>query len=107
MKVKYRVLESRYSDGSVRFFPQSGDWWHGWRFFGTRLWGCYSNRDYMMSLWFDSFDEAARFLEAEIQCRQDCEKSKEAQKDKLVYQVKQKIHNCTVEEIRDESKDED
>ena len=38
MKIKYRVLESRYSDGSVRFFPQNHDWWHGWRFYANFQW---------------------------------------------------------------------
>ena len=36
MKKKYRILEKRYSDGSVWYFPQIGDWWHGWRYICTR-----------------------------------------------------------------------
>jgi len=30
---KYRILEKKYSDGDVRYFPQRGDWWNGWRCF--------------------------------------------------------------------------
>ncbi len=32
MKHKYGVLETTYTDGTTVFFPQSYDWWHGWRF---------------------------------------------------------------------------
>lgn len=32
MRLKFRVEEKIYDDGRTRFFPQVGDWWHGWRY---------------------------------------------------------------------------
>ena len=67
MKTKYRIIESRYSDGSVRFFPQSGDWWHGWRFFAQKQWNEWNNAGWPgIRIWFYKFEDAAHWLEKEI-----------------------------------------
>ena len=60
MKSKFRVEEKIYDDGQVRFFPQTGDWWHGWRYYADySAWDPYS----FMRVSFDSLDQANDYLE--------------------------------------------
>jgi hypothetical protein len=108
MKVKYRVLESRYSDGSVRFFPQNGDWWHGWRFYGKWLWSAYSARGTQAPIWFDSLEEAEAFLHKQIDWLKTFGRKTTRQTYGCVCMVKEIVHKYDKEkEVRDEPKDED
>ena len=60
MKSKFRVEEKIYDDGRSRFFPQVGDWWHGWRYFSeSSAWDSVS----FMRVSFDSLDLANAYLE--------------------------------------------
>ena len=61
MKTKYRILEKRYSDGDVRFFPQCGDWWNGWRHYSDNLSykGCDEPRAWLS---YATYEEAAARL---------------------------------------------
>ena len=97
MKVKYRVYESRYSDGSVRFFPQCGDWWHGWRFYAQAQWSDFSNRGPGVRIWFDTLEKAQAYLDRIIEWRKTHDPKKENAQDKLVYQVKAVTHNYNEE----------
>ncbi len=92
MKVKYRVLESRYSDGSVRFFPQSYDWWHGWRFYANSQWSDFDNRGPGIRIWFDTLEKAETFLTREIEWLKIHDPKKEAVVDGYIHQVKEIIH---------------
>lgn len=70
MKKKFRVLERRYSDGSVGFFPQVGDWWHGWRFFANNS----SRRGWdEPRCWisFDTYEEVENWLRCEMAARRE------------------------------------
>lgn len=91
MKIKYRVLESRYSDGSVRFFPQNYDWWHGWRFYGQRFWTNWSNNERSAPIWFDSLEKAEKYLHKQIDWLKTFDR-KTKQPDCYVHQVKEIIH---------------
>lgn len=65
MKKKYRILEKRYSNGDVGFFPQRGDWWHGWRYFADNS----SRRGWdepKSWLSFDTYEDAERWLKREM-----------------------------------------
>ena len=97
MKVKYRILESRYSDGSVRFFPQRGDWWHGWGFYGQNTWSSWSNRGNRVHIWFDTLEKAETFLKREVEWNKTHDPKKETVRDNLVYQVKEITHNYSEE----------
>lgn len=92
MKVKYRVLESRYSDGSVRFFPQSGDWWHGWRFYGLNTWSAFNNRGNRVHVCFDTLEHAEAYLKRQIEWRKTHDPKKVNPMDGYVHQVKEIIH---------------
>jgi len=59
MKRKFRVAENHYSDNTVRYFPQIGDWWHGWRYYGFDD-GMYPTSKKVVS--FDSLDEAMDYI---------------------------------------------
>lgn len=62
---KYRILEKRYSDGGVGFFPQCGDWWHGWRHYTIAP----SRRGYdepRSWLSYNTYEEAEKWLKREI-----------------------------------------
>jgi len=65
LKKKYRILEKRYSDGGVGFFPQCGDWWHGWRYFADnssrRGWD--EPRSWIS---YDTYEEAEKWLRREM-----------------------------------------
>jgi hypothetical protein len=91
MKIKYRVLESRYSDGSVRFFPQRGDWWHGWGCYVKWFWNCWSNRGTHAPIWFDSLEEAEAFLHKEIDWLKTFGQKTNLRNDH-VYQIKEIAH---------------
>lgn len=93
MKIKYRVLESRYSDGSVRFFPQCGDWWHGWRTYAQPQWNNLSNRGPGVKIWFDTLEKAQAYLDRIIEWKKTHDPKKENVQDNLVYQVKEITHN--------------
>lgn len=98
MKVKYRVLESRYSDGSVRFFPQKYDWWHWWRFYGQRFWTSWSNSGTISApIWFDSLEKAEAFLKREVEWLKTHDPKKVNPMDGYVHQVKEIIHNYNEE----------
>ena len=59
MRLKFRVEEKIYDDGRTRFFPQVGDWWHGWRYFSEcSAW----DSDSSVKLSFDSLDQANAYL---------------------------------------------
>ena len=93
MKIKYRVLESRYSDGSVRFFPQNYDWWHGWRFYGQRFWTSWSNSGMVSApIWFDSLEKAEAYLHKQIDWLKTFGR-KTKPRGVYVHQVKEIIHN--------------
>lgn len=65
LKKKYRILEKRYSNGDVGFFPQSGDWWHGWRYFtvpSSRR-GCDEPSSWLS---YDTYEEAEKWLKREM-----------------------------------------
>ena len=62
MKKKYRILEKRYSDGSVWYFPQMGDWWHGWRYICTRHM-CPDIGPNTTKEVFKSYEDAEKYLE--------------------------------------------
>jgi hypothetical protein len=65
LKKKYRILEKRYSDGGVGFFPQRGDWWHGWRYFADNS----SRRGWdEPNSWlsYDTYEEAEQWLRREM-----------------------------------------
>jgi len=70
MKKKYRVLEKRYSDGNVRFFPQSGDWWHGWRYFAdnSSRWGWDEPNSWIS---YDTHEKAEKWLKREMAARRE------------------------------------
>lgn len=68
MRKKYRVLEKRYSDGVVRFFPQVYDWWHGWRYF-SNLNSYHSADEPHCWLWGDTLEKAKNWLLKEIELR--------------------------------------
>ena len=65
LKKKYRVLEKRYSDGGVGFFPQRGDWWHGWRYFAdnSSRRGSDEPRSWLS---YDTYEEAEKWLRREM-----------------------------------------
>lgn len=70
MKQKYRVLEKRYSNGGVRFFPQCGDWWHGWRYFAdnsSRM-GWDEPCSWMS---YDTYEKAEKWLKLEMAARRE------------------------------------
>ena len=98
MKVKYRVLESRYSDGSVRFFPQSYDWWHGWRCYGQRFWTSWSNSSSSAPIWFDSLEKAETFIGKQIEWLETNGPKKSYPYDGYVHQVKEIAHRYDKEE---------
>lgn len=92
MKIKYRVLESRYSDGSVRFFPQSYDWWHGWRFYANSQWSDFDNRGPGIRVWFDTLEKAEAYLKRQIEWRKTHDPNKIDPMSGYVYRVKEIIH---------------
>lgn len=98
MKVKYRVYESRYSDGSVRFFPQCRrDWWHGWGFYVQPQWSNFSNRGPGVYIWFDTLEKAQAYLDRIIEWNKTHDPKKETVQNSLVYQVKAITHNYSEE----------
>lgn len=94
MKIKYRVLESQYSDGSVRFFPQCRkDWWHGWGFYVKWLESAYSNHGMQVPIWFDSLEKAKAFLHKEIDWLKTFGQKTTSKPG--AYQIKEIVHNCS------------
>lgn len=65
MKKKFRILEKRYSDGGVGFFPQSGDWWHGWRYFADNS-SCRAWDEPHLWLSYDTYEEAEKWIRREM-----------------------------------------
>ena len=65
LKKKYRILEKRYSDGNVGFFPQRGDWWHGWMYFAdnSSCRGCDEPGSWIS---YDTYEEAEKWLRREM-----------------------------------------
>lgn len=65
MKKKYRILEKRYSDGSVGFFPQRGDWWNGWRYYAdsSSRRGCDEPRSWLS---YDTYEDAEKMIRREM-----------------------------------------
>ena len=100
MKIKYRVLESRYSDGSVRFFPQRGDWWHGWGFYGQNTWSSWSNRGNRVHIWFDTLEKAETFLKREVEWLKTHDPKKDAVVDGYVHQVEEIIHKYDESKVK-------
>lgn len=59
MKHKFRIAENHYSDNTIRYFPQIGDWWHGWQYYVFDD-GMYPTSRKVVS--FDSLDEATDYI---------------------------------------------
>lgn len=59
MKRKFRVAENHYTDNTVRYFPQIGDWWHGWQYYAIDD-GMYPLSRKVIS--FDSLEEAENYI---------------------------------------------
>lgn len=59
MKTKFRILERHYDDGAVKFFPQMGDWWNGWRFLAEPS---PSYEIYPKTYVYDSYAEAEQHI---------------------------------------------
>ena len=65
VKKKFRILEKRYSDGRVGFFPQSGDWWHGWRYFADNS-SCRAWDEPHLWVSYDTYEEAEKWIRREM-----------------------------------------
>lgn len=65
LKKKYRILEKRYSNGDVRFFPQCGDWWRGWRYFANNS-SCRGWDEPRSWLSYGTYKEAENWLRREM-----------------------------------------
>ena len=59
MKHKFRIAENHYSDNTIRYFPQIGDWWHGWQYY-TFNDGLYPAS--IKAISFDSLEEATNYI---------------------------------------------
>lgn len=93
MKKKYRILEKHYSDGSVWYFPQIGDWWHGWRYICTKHVCPDIGPDTTRNA-FKSYEDAEKYLEDLISRLDNPEVNKS--KHVPVMHVETKIHNYDV-----------
>lgn len=87
MKHKFRIAENHYDDNTIKYFPQIGDWWRGWRY--------YSIEDGMWPLSrkvisFDSLDEAKDFIKKQ---KESWDKGMKPAPRKYRYLIKTIVHN--------------
>ena len=98
MKTKYRILEKRYSDGSVWYFPQMGDWWHGWRYICTRH-PCPDIGPNTTKEVFNSYEDAEKYLEDLISRLNNPDPVVSKLKCWLAWHVETKVHNFDVAKV--------
>jgi hypothetical protein len=98
MKKKYRILEKHYSDGSVWYFPQMGDWWHGWRYICTRH-VCPDIGPNTTKEVFKSYEDAEKYLEDLVSRLNNPDPVVSKLKCWSAWCVETKVHNFDVDKV--------
>jgi hypothetical protein len=98
MKTKYRILEKHYSDGSVWYFPQMGDWWHGWRYICTRH-PCPDIGPNTTKEVFKSYEDTEKYLEDLVSRINNPDPVVSKLKCWSAWCVETKIHNFDVAKV--------